>query len=253
MADLEELTGIAFDMEAYRRVSQYIYMGALDTNDVTEFRDAYSDTQAELIWSLFGREMPRRWATSCSVYESLGIPVQMVTYNGTGHSIRPEMLDDIVEFFRANTGEEQREIEPHSYPKAAPNLLEVAHVSGAYWQGDARIPEEQRDLFDGKGSFILAIEEWDDARDHHQLDDFRKKAGFHFVLEAEGRPSVVVSARDSCGTCSSGDGAFQGFVVCLGPSKEAMIEPSDGYRLAAIGSSGSWVVREGVRLRRLVQ
>jgi hypothetical protein len=116
----------------------------------------------------------------------------MVAYNGTGHSIPPEMLDDIVRFFRANTGEEHHEIEPHSYPHAERDLLAGVHVSGMYWRGDPRIPGQLRDIFDGKGNFVLAVEEWDEARDYHQLDHFRRKAGFHVALEAKGRPSVLV-------------------------------------------------------------
>ncbi len=112
--DLKEITGIEFDEEAYRKVSQFIYMGGDDRNDTTLFRDAFTVEHAELIHETIGKEMPKRWEMSRSIYAELRIPAQMVTYHGVGHTVRPEMGADIVAFFRANSGEEIVAIEPHA-------------------------------------------------------------------------------------------------------------------------------------------
>ena len=117
IADLKEIADIAFDEKAYKRVSQYIYMGALDANDTVPYRDAYDAVDAELVKSLIGAEMmPDRWDMSQSIYRALEIPVQFVTYKNTGHEIKDEMIDDIVAFFEANSGDEIVEIVPHQYP-----------------------------------------------------------------------------------------------------------------------------------------
>ena len=117
IADVKEIADIAFDEKAYKRVSQYIYMGALDANDTVPYRDAYDAVDAELVKSLIGAEMmPDRWDISQSIYRALEIPVQFVTYKNTGHEIKDEMIDDIVAFFKANSGDEIVEIVPHQYP-----------------------------------------------------------------------------------------------------------------------------------------
>ena len=117
IADLKEIADIAFDEKAYKRVSQYIYMGALDANDTVPYRDAYDAVDAELVKSLIGAEMmPDRWDISQSIYRALEIPVQFVTYKNTGHEIKDEMIDDIVAFFEANSRDEIVEIVPHQYP-----------------------------------------------------------------------------------------------------------------------------------------
>ena len=117
ISDVKEIAGVDFDQAAYEKVSQYIYMGALDDNDTVPYRDAYDEVDAELVKSLIGAEMmPDRWDMSQSIYRTLGIPAQFVTYENTSHETNPEMRDDIAAFFKANAGDEIVEIVPHQYP-----------------------------------------------------------------------------------------------------------------------------------------
>ena len=117
IADVKEIADIAFDAKAYKRISQYIYMGALDDNDTVPYPDAYDAVDADLVKSLIGIEMmPDRWRVSQSIYKTLEIPAQFVTYENTGHQIKDEMIDDIVAFFTANSGDEIVKIVPYQYP-----------------------------------------------------------------------------------------------------------------------------------------
>ncbi len=117
ISDVKEIAGVDFDQVAYEKVSQYIYMGALDDNDTVPYRDAYDEADAELVKNLIGiKMMPDRWHLSQSIYKALGIPAQFVTYNDTGHEVKDEMIDDITAFFKANAGDEIVEIVPHQYP-----------------------------------------------------------------------------------------------------------------------------------------
>ena len=117
IADVKEIADIEFDGKAYKRVSQYIYMGSLDNNDTVPYRDAYDAVDADLVKSLIGAEMmPDRWRVSQSIYKTLEIPAQFVTYENSGHEIKSEMIDDIVAFFQANSEAEIVEIVPHQYP-----------------------------------------------------------------------------------------------------------------------------------------
>ena len=120
IADIKTIAGIDFDEVAYKKVSQYIYMGALDDNDTVPYRDAFDEVDAELIKSLIGAKMmPDRWAVSQSIYKALEIPAQFVTYENTGHQIKSEMIDDIVAFFKANSGDEIVKIVPYQYPSSS--------------------------------------------------------------------------------------------------------------------------------------
>ena len=117
ISDVKEIAGVDFDQVAYEKVSQYIYMGALDDNDTVPYRDAYDEVDAELVKSLIGAKMmPDRWDMSQSIYKALEIPAQFVTYENTRHEVKDEMIDDITAFFKANAGDEIVEIVPHQYP-----------------------------------------------------------------------------------------------------------------------------------------
>ena len=117
IVDVKQIADIEFNEAEYKRVSQYIYMGALDDNDTLPYRDAYDEEDAELVKDLIGvKMMPDRWHLSQSIYRALGIPAQFVTYNNTEHEIKDEMIDDITAFFEANSGDELVEIVPYQYP-----------------------------------------------------------------------------------------------------------------------------------------
>jgi len=252
IADLKEIANIDFDMAAYKQVAQYIYMGYLDRNDTTLSRDTYCEEHAQLIRSLIGADMGERWKVSQSIYRELGASAQCVTYNGTAHSIRDEMIDDVVEFFQANAEEGFVEIEPHQYPFVEFRQIEVAHINGLYWTGDSRIPEFARDLFDGKGHFIITIDEWLDGQDHRQLNAFKEHVAFEFLLKADGREDIRIAASTFQGTCSSGNGEFQGFVVCLPDEELKKLASGVAYTIEPLnqGKEFYWAVDESVTLVR---
>jgi hypothetical protein len=196
--------------------------------------------------------MGPRWQVSQSIYRELGIPAQCVTYDGTGHEIKPEIIEDVVEFFRANTADGFVEIEPHEYPFVEFREIKVAHVNGVYWRGVGRIAEWARDLFDGQGDFIITIEEWMAGQNHRQLDAFAKNAAFRFVLRAAGHEDILIAEEYSQGNCSSGQGDFQGFVVGLPPAESAKLARGIAYALVPVeqGDEYIWEVRDGVHLVR---
>lgn len=252
IADLKELAGIEFDEPAYKRVSQYIYMGYLDRNDTTLSRDAFCEEHAQLIRSLIGADMGKRWLVSQSIYRELGVPAQCVTYNGSGHEIKPEMIEDVVAFFKANSGEGFVPIRPHEYPFVEFREIKTAHINGLYWRGDERIPAWCRDLSSGRGHFVLAIDEWIEGQNHRQLDAFCENAGFEFLLQADGHDDVRIASGNSCGNCSAGNGEFQCFVVSLEASQLKQIVRGVAYTLTPVEPRAeyAWRVKDGVRLVR---
>jgi hypothetical protein len=102
IADLATLIGKGFDVDTFRRVPQYIYVGNMDDNDAVDFSDGFDQVDRELIDDLFGDGAPyiaERWPHAEEIFDSVQSAAQFVIYPGVAHSITPEMFDDIKAFF----------------------------------------------------------------------------------------------------------------------------------------------------------
>lgn len=252
IADLQSLTGAPFNAQAYRQVSQYLYMGYLDRNDTYPFNDAWDDDERALIAKLFGREMmPDRWTRSQEIISTLRLPIQTVTYNGVAHEVRPEMWDDIVAFLSANDGDTLAKIAPHEYPFVSFREIREAHVKKLYWKGGPDLREAYAPSL-GRCTFVIAINDWMKGQNSDQLQAFVDKAGFEFDLVADGRPEIQIDRKDLWGTTSYNDGEFQGFYVLLTPSQISQIAPGVPYSLRPKRTSDLyyWTVPPDVVLLR---
>jgi hypothetical protein len=110
---MQELTGKAFDLQGYVRVRQFIFMGAKDTNDITQFRDGFDEVDAQLTWDVLGRDMVGvRWPAYQKVLKDAGAAVQFHTYSGIGHQNTNVTLADQEAFFKANMGSAFKTITP---------------------------------------------------------------------------------------------------------------------------------------------
>lgn len=120
--DLLELTGVGFDLEAYRNVPQFLYIGDMDANDTLPYGDAYAQPERELTIELLNTEPVRedipenamilveRFEKAETYYNELDIPAQFKLYENTGHQLTEEKLDDIIDFFKNNAGNQLNEI-----------------------------------------------------------------------------------------------------------------------------------------------
>ena len=253
VADIEELTGKPYDRQAHQRVAQYVYMGYFDRNDTLPSRDAWSEEEAAIIREATAAQMmPDRWDISQAVYRDELPCAQCVTYNGVGHAIKDEMLEDIVQFFQANSADAFVRIEPHAYPFVEYRQLQDVHVNGLYWKGDAGIPEwVAKDL--REGTLLIGIKEWIPGQTHAQLGEFVENAGFDFVLRAEGQPDIVLDKKNCAGNCSSGDGTFQAFYVDLDRQQRDVLAADVPYTLHPRNAKAPYVWRiNDVKLTRKV-
>jgi hypothetical protein len=101
VSDLESLTGRPFDLEAWRRVPQLIFMGSEDTNDAILYKDGYSGSERETIFAVIGQRMqPDRWERCQQIYRDSGAAVTLRTYPGVGHETNRETNTEIIGFFR---------------------------------------------------------------------------------------------------------------------------------------------------------
>lgn len=118
LAGIERFASKPFDDKAFMQVAHYIYMGSSDRNDTLLSREAWREEEADIIRKALAAPemMPDRWELSRKIYRQQKLPAQLVTYNGVGHSIKSQMLDDVIDFFKANAGEKYVRIEPYEYP-----------------------------------------------------------------------------------------------------------------------------------------
>jgi len=85
IADLEELTGVAFDSVAYSAIPQMIYVGSLDDNDSLDFKDGWEPELAARVDSLFGADPQARWEHAQALYAGVTKAVTFVRVEGVAH------------------------------------------------------------------------------------------------------------------------------------------------------------------------
>jgi len=88
VADLEQLTGRPFDLEAWRAVPQLLYRGSLDDDDSVDFRDGWDEPTAAQIDRLFGAETVARWPVAERLYREAGADARFALVDGVGHDRR---------------------------------------------------------------------------------------------------------------------------------------------------------------------
>ena len=115
IANIKEIAGIEFNLDEYKKVAQYIYMGELDKNDTLPYSDAFNPEERKIVKEVLGQEMHERWEQSKRIYDYFEIPAQMVMYKGIGHTYTPEIKKNIVNFFRLNSGSEIKFIDPYEH------------------------------------------------------------------------------------------------------------------------------------------
>jgi dienelactone hydrolase len=102
VGDLSKLVGATLSVETWRRVPQFVYMGADDDNDAVAFDDAYPPEQRRLVHQLLGARMqPDRWAAVQALYRASGANVRFRTYPGMGHGTNGAINEEVAQFFEA--------------------------------------------------------------------------------------------------------------------------------------------------------
>lgn len=109
VADIETLCGQRFDLDAWKQVPQFIYMGADDNNDAVAFDDAYTADERAQVYRLLGETMqPDRWEQCQKQYLDAGANVVFRTYQGIGHATNGKIHAELAEFFQKATRPEPK-------------------------------------------------------------------------------------------------------------------------------------------------
>ncbi len=131
ISDLEQLTGVKFDAEAFRKIPLQIYTGDLDSNIVNWYLPEV-DADVALIEEMFGGtgpEMFSRFAKYEAAYLSVGSSCQFVIFQGRVHTWADWSYTK--EFFERNRATPP----PPPLPKPAAFTLYFPHVAAyAGWE-----------------------------------------------------------------------------------------------------------------------
>lgn len=97
--DFEKLFNQKFDLNAYKAIPQYIYMGELDDNDAVQFDDAYNIKERKLINENLAPTVQKRYIACKEIYLSSNINATFKTYEKLGHWTTSNMNLDVIRFF----------------------------------------------------------------------------------------------------------------------------------------------------------
>lgn len=100
ISNLESLIGEPFDLEAYRNVPQFLYLGELDVNDTLSYDDAWTgDDWRNLALETYGGidMQGDRFPLCRAVHDEVGTSAIFRLYEDAGHTPRPA-YDQLIEF-----------------------------------------------------------------------------------------------------------------------------------------------------------
>ncbi|WP_254807822.1 CARDB domain-containing protein [Natronosalvus amylolyticus] len=157
IADLESLTGEAFDRDQWQAVDQLVYMGGDDENDTIPYDDAWNSGQREIALEVYGEHMQNDRMPYCkSVYEEAGATGRVEVYPNIGH--RP-VTEELIAFHRKHVVPQFVGFaEPPAIGEETVTVLARAQDTQAY---------ELRVFSDERGELTDAVREFDPAVDDH--------------------------------------------------------------------------------------
>jgi len=98
VADLKSVSGKKLDLKTLRKVPLFVFIGDKDDNDSVPFDDSYDEEDRDLINPLLGKTPVSRWEISKKLYKEARLNAEFRLYPGVGHTVTPEMSEDIRAF-----------------------------------------------------------------------------------------------------------------------------------------------------------
>jgi len=103
IADLEALTGTAFDVGRFCAVPQLFVMGSLDDNDSLDFGDGWDEAQAAALQDAVGSTPLDRWDEARESYAQVHASAEFLLVEGVGHE-RRKLQQHSTDFLRRLLG-----------------------------------------------------------------------------------------------------------------------------------------------------
>jgi prepilin-type processing-associated H-X9-DG protein len=102
IADLEQISGRPFNVDAFRKIPMMMIQGGADTNTSLPSEpkpsESYTYEQATLVFELFGKTPLERLQKTAKLYEEAGVNLEVKVYPEAAHQITPEIARDMVQF-----------------------------------------------------------------------------------------------------------------------------------------------------------
>ncbi len=97
--DFKKITGDNFNIDAFRKIPQFIYMGKSDENDAVQFDDAYNDNERKIINDNIGSNVQVRYLECQKIYLKNNFYATFKTYENVGHWTTSAVNLDVIKFF----------------------------------------------------------------------------------------------------------------------------------------------------------
>ncbi len=97
--DFTQLFNREFDLEVYKAIPQFIYMGKLDENDAVQFDDAYSNSERQIINENIGEHVYERYLECQRIYHKNNISPIFKSYENIGHWTTSDVNFEVIKFF----------------------------------------------------------------------------------------------------------------------------------------------------------
>lgn len=97
--DFTDIFDKKFDIDSYKKIPQFIYMGKLDENDAVQFDDAYSENERQIINNNIGKQVHERYLKCQELYLQKNISPLFKTYENVGHWTTSDMNLEVIKFF----------------------------------------------------------------------------------------------------------------------------------------------------------
>ncbi len=97
--DFTQIFDKNFDVEKFKMIPQFIYMGKLDDNDAVQFDDAYSEKERNIINTQLGKSVQERYVKCQEIYKKNNVNALFKSYENVGHWTTSEMNLEVIKFF----------------------------------------------------------------------------------------------------------------------------------------------------------
>lgn len=97
--DFHKLFNKNFDLNKFKLIPQFMYMGKLDDNDAVQFDDAYNDIERNIINTNLGSDVQKRYLKCQEIYKKYEVNAVFKNYENVGHWTTSEMNLEVIKFF----------------------------------------------------------------------------------------------------------------------------------------------------------
>lgn len=241
--DLEDITGIKFDIKAYGKVPQYIYHGLDDTNDPMRNKDVYGPVEKAIINEVLGESIAQRWQNSRKIIEGLAPNIQMHAYANLEHK---PVNADVIKFIKANAfGKVLNKITPSVLPqsntskKEPQNGISTLVIEEIIHRNDPRIHESMRRS--APTNEILLVFEGGMQQDFYFIDNFKKANGNEFEIKENGKTVLTIKQSNGSMSVNNQDAMF----LTIDPYEYSLLKEGVKYTLHP-KNQNAYKVKEGV-------